>query len=111
MPRLKKDAKNYSRNEATFEESTGNVFTDLGFSKQEAANLVLRCELMDAIEKIIKENGWTQREAARRLSVHQPRISDLFQGHIDLFSVDMLVEWLDKLGKEVLLTVKDKEVA
>lgn len=111
MPRSKRSAKNYSNNEPPFEESSGNVFVDLGFSAQEAANLVLRCELMDAVERIIKENGWTQREAARRLGVHQPRISDLFQGHIDLFSVDTLVEWLDKLGKEVHLTVKDKEVA
>ncbi len=111
MPRSKKNAKNSRTTEPLIEESSGNVFTDLGFSTQEAANLVLRCELMDAVEKIIKENGWTQREAARTLGVHQPRISDLFQGHIDLFSVDTLVEWLDKLGKEVHLTVKDKEVA
>jgi predicted XRE-type DNA-binding protein len=111
MPRSKKDAKISKRDEPLFEESSGNVFTDLGFSNQEAANLVLRSELMDAIERIIKENGWTQREAARRLGVHQPRISDLYQGHIDLFSVDTLVEWLDKLGKEVHVTVRDKEVA
>jgi predicted XRE-type DNA-binding protein len=72
---------------------------------------VLRNDLMDVVQKIIKENGWTQQETARRLGVTQPRVSDLFRGHIDLFSVDTLVEWLDRMGKEVHLTIKDKEVA
>ena len=108
MPKLKQGAKNCSDKPM---KSSGNVFVDLGYSEQEAANLVLRCELMDAVEQIIKENGWTQQEAAQRLDVHQPRISDLFQGHMDLFSTDTLIEWLDKLGKEVHLTLKDKAVA
>jgi predicted XRE-type DNA-binding protein len=43
------------------------------------------------------------------LDVHQPRISDLL--HVDLFSTDTLVEWLDKLGKKVELTLKNKAVA
>lgn len=114
MPKLKRDDRNSKNNEgkrSSIEEGSANVFVDLGFSEQEAANLVLRCQLMDVIEKIITGNGWTQREAAKRLSVHQPRVSDLIQGHVDLFSVDMLIEWLDKLGKKISLSVADKEVA
>ena len=111
MPKLKRSAKNYGGEPLICKESSGNVFVDLGFSEHEAANLVLRCELMDAVEKLIKKNGWTQGTAARKLDVHQPRISDLFQGHIDLFSTDTLIEWLDKLGKKVHFTVKDKAAA
>jgi predicted XRE-type DNA-binding protein len=111
MPRSSKKEEKSPGGEPLWVEGSDNVFKDLGFSDQEAANLVLRSNLMDVVQEIIKENGWTQQEAARRLGVTQPRVSDLVRGHIDLFSVDTLVEWLDRLGKEVQLTVKDKEVA
>jgi predicted XRE-type DNA-binding protein len=50
-------------------------------------------------------------EAAKELGVQQPRVSDLFQGHIGEFSVDMLMSWLSKLGYDVQVTLKRKEVA
>jgi predicted XRE-type DNA-binding protein len=43
-------------------------------------------------------------EAAKRLGIHQPRVSDLFQGRISKFSVETLMDWLDKLGKKVVVT-------
>lgn len=47
--------------------------------------------LMDQLETYIKAQGWTQAEAAKRLGVSQPRISDLMRGKINLFSIDALV--------------------
>lgn len=105
--------KNNEMNEAdpAWEESCGNVFKDLGYSDDEAANLAVRSHLMVILKQMIKEKAWTQHEAARRLGVRQPRVSDLLNGHIDKFSVDMLMSWLHKLGKEVTVLVNDKEVA
>lgn len=94
-----------------FLETSGNVFRDLGHSDAEAASLMLRCELMLVVREAIANNGWTQQEAANQLGVHQPRISDLFQGHVSKFSIETLMAWLDKLGKKVIVTVEDKEVA
>jgi len=46
------------------------------------------------------------------LSEHfQTRISDLFQGRMSKFSVETLMDWLDKLGKKVVVIVQDKHVA
>ena len=113
MPKSKQNEKNMSSNENDMEliESSGNVYKDLGFSDDEAANLVVRSELILMVKNLIRERGWTQKEAAAQLCVHQPRISDLFQGRIGNFSVDTLMGWLHKLGKEVTITVKDREVA
>lgn len=91
-----------------FVESCGNVYKDLGFSDDESANLVVRSELMIMIQDVIRQRGWTQKEAAIELGVHQPRVSDLFQGRIGHFSVDTLMSWLHKLGKEVTINVKDR---
>jgi predicted XRE-type DNA-binding protein len=110
MPKLKKTDKK-DREELEFYESSGNIFKDLGRSDQEAASLTLRSELMLAVKEAIKKRNWTQQETAKMLGVHQPRISDLFQGSINKFSVETLLDWLDKLGKEVKVSITNKKIA
>jgi len=67
----------------------------------EAENMKLRSALMIAIKDHIKRNGWTQAEAARRLGVTQPRISDLVRGKVDLFGLDALVNMAATAGLHV----------
>lgn len=86
--------------------STGNVFTDLGFPKEEAAHLLIRADLMIQVKKLIEERRLTQKSAAEVLGVTQPRISDLVRGRIDLFSIDTLVEMLSRMGVAVTLKTK-----
>lgn len=81
--------------------STVNVFRDLGFKAEEAENLKLRAMLMVELEKHIREKRMTQKRAAERLGVTQPRISDLMRGKIDLFSVDTLITMLTHAGLKV----------
>ncbi|OHV03815.1 hypothetical protein C1Y40_05231 [Mycobacterium talmoniae] len=75
-----------------------SVFYDLTDSPDEAANLTARGLLMIAIEQRIREAGWTQNEAAARLHVTQPRVSDLLNGKISKFSLDALVNMLAPVG-------------
>jgi predicted XRE-type DNA-binding protein len=110
MPRSKEN-ENPSDDDMEVVESSGNVYKDLGFSDDESANLLVRSELMLMIKQLIRERGWTQQEAAAQLGVHQPRVSDLFQGRIGNFSVDTLMSWLHRLGKEITISIKDREVA
>jgi predicted XRE-type DNA-binding protein len=72
-----------------------------------SANVVARSELMISIAQVIQKNAWTQAQAAELLGVAQPRISDLMQGRVDRFTVDMLMIWLQKLGKDVSVQVRD----
>jgi len=92
-------------------ESSGNVFEDMGRTSDEANNLLMRSTLMIAIEEIITDRGWTQDQAAKVIGVARPRISELCASRIDLFSLDTLVKYLNKLGKQVTLTIQDSEVA
>jgi len=86
--------------------SSGNVFRDLGFSREEAENQRIRSELMVRLARLIEDRGLTQAEAAKMLGVSQPRVSDLVRGKIDLFSIDMLVLMLAKAGLRVTLTAR-----
>lgn len=81
--------------------STSNVFRDVGFDAEEEINLKLRAMLMIETEKHIQEKHLTQKRAADRLGVTQPRISDLMRGKIGLFSVDTLITMLTHAGLKV----------
>ncbi|MBI5119045.1 XRE family transcriptional regulator [Candidatus Poribacteria bacterium] len=85
--------------------SSGNVFLDLGFPPEEAEHLLIRADLMIHLCKVIKARGLKQADAAKMLGVTQPRISDLFKGKINLFSIDTLVDMLSQVGVRVKLVV------
>jgi predicted XRE-type DNA-binding protein len=50
-------------------ESIGNVFTDLGFSSEEATLLAMRAELMAKLRETIAEKGCTQIQATEHWAV------------------------------------------
>lgn len=64
----------------------------------ELSLITVRSKLMMIITKLIRDNNWTQAQAAREIGVSQPRISNLMNGKISSFSIDMLLEMLGKLG-------------
>lgn len=49
-----------------------NVFGDLGFDAEEAANLKIRADLMLDLRQYIQDRGWTQAEAAAFFGETQP---------------------------------------
>jgi predicted XRE-type DNA-binding protein len=72
----------------------------------EAENMKLRSALMIVLNEYIKGEGWTQAEAAQRLGVTQPRVSDLMRGKIDLFGLDTLVNMATSVGLKVQMHVR-----
>ena len=62
--------------------------------------------MMTALRKFIEKEGLTQADAAKRLKVSQPRISDLTRGQIRRFSLDTLVNMLIDAGLDVELRIK-----
>ncbi len=86
--------------------SSGNVFRDVGFSREEAEHLSVRADLLIQLQKVIASRGLKQAEIAKVLHVTQPRVSDLLRGRIDLFSTDALIDMLASLGAVVRLVVK-----
>lgn len=72
----------------------------------EAAHMNARSELMIAISEHIAKNGLTQAAAAKLFGVTQPRVCDLVQRKIELFSIDTLVQMLASAGMRVEMTLK-----
>jgi predicted XRE-type DNA-binding protein len=87
---------------------SNNIFEDLGFDSQEAANLKIRADLMLDLRQFILSKKWTQAEAATFFGGTQPRISNLMNGDLDRFAIDKLVQMLSQAGMDVRVLVTTK---
>ncbi len=87
-------------------ESSGNVFADLGF--QDAREKLVKAELALTINKIIEKRKLKQIEAAEVLGINQPKISALSRGRLKEFSIERLIEFLNKLDQDVKIVVHQK---
>ncbi|MFU8925220.1 helix-turn-helix domain-containing protein [Acinetobacter puyangensis] len=80
-----------------------SVFDAICDTRTEATNMRLRADLMMNISHMIKENHWTQQQAAQHCGITQPRVNDLMNGKIEKFSLDALVNINAELGQFVTL--------
>ena len=96
----KADVMTKSRRAASVIETTGSAFFDL-FEPAEAERLSIQSGLALALEREIVTQKWTQAEAARRIGITQPRVSDLLRGRLDKFSIDALIVYLVRVGVQV----------
>ncbi len=78
-----------------------SVWDALADTPEQAANLRARAELMQQIAAIVKENAWTQAEAASQCGITQPRMNDLLRGRVSRFSLDALVNVATAIGRRV----------
>jgi len=88
-----------------------SVWDAIEDTPEEALNMRLRSELMIQITRRVKEWGVTQKEAAQRLGITQPRLNDLLNGRINKFGLDALVNLTGPAHFHVELTLKDEEAA
>ena len=82
-------------------ETYASVWDAIADTREQAANLRARSELMRQIAAIVKASGWTQLEAAQRCGVTQPRMNDLLRGRVSRFSIDALVNIATAIGRTV----------
>lgn len=63
-----------------------------------ASKMAMKMDLSILLSALIKEQGWTQKEAAETLGVQQSRVSDLKNAKIEKFTIDAMFDMLDVLG-------------
>lgn len=71
-----------------------------------ACSMKARADVMIAIQKVV--DGWklTQSDAAKKLSITQPRLNDLLRGRIQKFSLEALMNLAAAAGLTVKVNVK-----
>ncbi len=92
-----------------FTKSSGNIFADLGVADPEEA--LVKSELASQIYEIICSENITQKKAAEILGIDQPKISDIINGKLRHFSIDRLMRFLRRLGRDIEIHVMSKSKA
>jgi predicted XRE-type DNA-binding protein len=82
---------------------SGNVFADLGYL--DAKERSLKVQLAMEVNRILGERGLAQDRAAKLLGIRQPHVSDLVRYRLNRFSVERLMDFLTRLGKDVQIRV------
>jgi predicted XRE-type DNA-binding protein len=85
---------------------SGNVFADLGFDNPEEE--LLKADLVREIRAIIRARHLTQAQAAALLGIRQPDVSALVNGRVEKFSLQRLLMFMPRLGRDVNIVVKAK---
>jgi predicted XRE-type DNA-binding protein len=92
-----------ARKRIDVEAGSGNVFADLGFA--DAKELTLKVELAVEVNRLLAERGLAQERAAKVLGMRQPHVSELARYRLDRFSVERLMDFLTRLGKDVEIRI------
>jgi len=92
-----------SKIQIAFEESSGNIYADLGL--EDSDELLARARIGVFVFKLLKDRKLKQREIATVLGIVQPEVSHLMNGHFSRFTTDKLLDFLKKLGQKVTIQV------
>ena len=84
--------------------SSGNVFADLGLP--DAEKLQIKTGLVVEIRKAMRCLGLTQLEAAKRMGITQPKVSDMVRGDFTNLSERKLMDCLIRLGYDIEIKVR-----
>jgi predicted XRE-type DNA-binding protein len=84
--------------------SSSNVFADLGLA--DAKNLKIKTGLIIQIRKTLQELGLTQQEAAKRMGISQPKVSDMMRGEVSRLSEHKLMDCLTRLGYNIEIKIQ-----
>ncbi len=85
------------------------MFKDLGLPDPEER--LAKAGLAIQISKIIKTSNLNQVNAGELLGINQPKVSALLSGNLAGFSTDRLIRFLNLLGRDVHIIIKEKSVS
>jgi predicted XRE-type DNA-binding protein len=92
--------------EQVFEESSGNVFADLGL--EDADELFARGKIGIQILRLLKQRNLKQGEISEILGIPQPEVSHLMKGEFQRFSEGKLLNFLKRLDIEITLHLRPR---
>lgn len=89
------------------EVGSGNVFDDIGLANPGME--LAKAKLAAAIISRIGALALTQSQAATRMGIHQPRVSQIKCGRLGEFSIGTLLELALKLGIDLDINVHSEQ--
>ena len=94
--------------EIKIEDSSGNVFLDIGFSKEEAEREQLRVDLVVKVYRLLEELKLTPAKAEARFGLNPSDVSRIQKGDLD-FNIDELFTILNQLNRNIEIRIKPSD--
>jgi predicted XRE-type DNA-binding protein len=91
--------------EPRFERGSDNIFADLDLPNPD--ELLAKAKVLIELRLVIERRKLSQRKLAAIIGVDQAIISNVIRGKIEGFSLDRLIEFLNKLGQDVEIVIRD----
>ena len=91
------------------EESSGNVFLDIGFPEEEAEYLLLRTDLAFEVHRALDTRKLSRTKIAELLELSPEEAAHLMDWDLDSFSVEQLFTFLNRLGRNVEVRITPAE--
>lgn len=89
--------------------STDDVWSFLGISEDESADLRLRVMIYEKIIHEIKVNDISPRSLEKIIDEQQPRVSNLLNGKLEKFSSDKLFQYLERLAPKKRFSIREEK--
>ncbi|MBV8622556.1 MAG: XRE family transcriptional regulator [Herbaspirillum sp.] len=89
--------------------SGSNVFSDLGFSPDHAAVMLVRIQIAASILECIRKNGWTPTQAASELDISDQLVSQIVCTELREVSLDTLWMIATRSGLDLELKLSEKD--
>ena len=86
--------------------SSGNIFKDLGFPNPDKE--LAKVKLASKINRLIADQGMTQKEASEFLGISRSKMTALRNGRLGKFSIDLLFSLLGKLDHHMIIIMKQE---
>src|SRR6185369_13929501 len=84
-------------------EGSGDIYIDLGFQPEEAAELNIKSLLFMSLHSALKESGLTQAQIAKRIGADQPKVSLIMNDKMEAFSIERIANYLMNFGYHVIV--------
>lgn len=85
---------------------SGNVFRDLGLKNPE--ELLAKAKLAARIVQILEARKLSQTQAAKLLGIDQPKVSQIYRGRLQDFSLERLLRFLTALHQDIRIVIEQK---
>jgi predicted XRE-type DNA-binding protein len=93
-------------NDILIEESSGNIFTDLGYVNAEEA--LLKSNLAQAIVEIIEQQKLSEIDVFTRLGINSLILSKLKRGQLRKLEIGELLNFLNLLNQDVEIIIRNR---
>ena len=88
------------------EVGSGNIFADLGLP--DAEEMLLKSQIVVQLHRLIKEMKLTQTDAAKRIGIGQPDLSNVLRGRFRGYSAERLMRMLTAFDQDIEIVVRPR---